>query len=98
MLDEGQLLVRRVCSDREVRTCGPPAALLRSEWRIGQDQIGFWETFTIRAEGVAHGNTRPLDAMKHEVHQKQTMGIEYQFQSDESLRSLKCLLRGRQIE
>jgi hypothetical protein len=36
--------------------------------------------------------------MEHEVHQKQPMGIKYEFQSDKSLRSLKCLLSRRQVE
>ncbi|AVZ26817.1 hypothetical protein ZMO3_ZMOp32x027 (plasmid) [Zymomonas mobilis subsp. mobilis] len=48
MLDEGELLVRRIRCDRKVGTGWTSPALLRAEWWIGQDQIGLGKRFAIR--------------------------------------------------
>jgi hypothetical protein len=79
VLEERELLVRR--PKCEVVAPRGLAAALGAEGRIGEDHVGLVEPAPHGGEGVAevHG---ALDAVEHQVHQREPPGLGDQLDAD----------------
>ena len=91
VLQEAELLVAGGIG--EIIAGGQAAAFLGAEGRIGQDQRGFGQRLRLRGRACRRSGCRPIDAVQHQVHQRQAVRVLHVLHAVEGVAAVLALLR-----